>query len=131
MCRPRDRNDDLAPSLHRRLFPGDAQNRSRRMMSKYMEPRGREMVQKVAIRPRHLCRRYKQGHSRSWCRGTFAPRPISETVRRYRARLAFVRGQESGQGQSTFKLTRDASWARKYFTSGRPEEKARRAMVGD
>jgi phosphatidylserine/phosphatidylglycerophosphate/cardiolipin synthase-like enzyme len=49
----------------------------------------------------------------------------------YRARIAFVRSQEAGHAQSTFKLTRDASWAKKYFTPGRPEEKARRAMVGD
>jgi phosphatidylserine/phosphatidylglycerophosphate/cardiolipin synthase-like enzyme len=49
----------------------------------------------------------------------------------YRARLAFVRSREAGAGQTTFKLTPDASWARKYFTPGRPEEKARRAMVGD
>jgi phosphatidylserine/phosphatidylglycerophosphate/cardiolipin synthase-like enzyme len=47
----------------------------------------------------------------------------------YRARLAFVRSQESDHPQTTFKLTRDASWAKKYFTPGRPEEKARRAMV--
>jgi phosphatidylserine/phosphatidylglycerophosphate/cardiolipin synthase-like enzyme len=49
----------------------------------------------------------------------------------YRARLAFVRSREAGPGQATFKLTRDASWARKYFTPGSPEEKARRAMVDD
>jgi hypothetical protein len=47
----------------------------------------------------------------------------------YRARLAFVRSQESDHPQTTFKLTRDASWAKKYFTPGKPEEKARRAMV--
>jgi phosphatidylserine/phosphatidylglycerophosphate/cardiolipin synthase-like enzyme len=47
----------------------------------------------------------------------------------YRARLAFVRSREQPHGQTTFKLTPDASWARKYFTPGRPEEKARRAMV--
>jgi phosphatidylserine/phosphatidylglycerophosphate/cardiolipin synthase-like enzyme len=49
----------------------------------------------------------------------------------YRARLAFVRSREVGFGQSTFKLTRDAGWARKYFTPGRPEERARRAMADD
>jgi len=49
----------------------------------------------------------------------------------YRARLAFVRAQEQGPAQTTFKLTPNASWAKKYFTPGRPEEKSRRAMVGD
>ena len=49
----------------------------------------------------------------------------------YRARLAFVRAQEQGPAQTTFKLTPNASWAKKYFTPGRPEEKSRRAMIGD
>jgi phosphatidylserine/phosphatidylglycerophosphate/cardiolipin synthase-like enzyme len=49
----------------------------------------------------------------------------------YRARLAFVRSQESDHPQQTFKLTPDASWARKYYTPGRPEEKSRRAMADD
>jgi PLD-like domain len=45
----------------------------------------------------------------------------------YRARIAFNRFQAGDQ--STFKLTPDARWARKYYRQGSPEYKARLAMV--
>ncbi|MEH2480432.1 phosphatidylserine/phosphatidylglycerophosphate/cardiolipin synthase-like enzyme [Nitrobacteraceae bacterium AZCC 2146] len=46
----------------------------------------------------------------------------------YRARAADHRRQDGQQG--TFTLTKDAKWAKKYFTAGSPEEKSRKAMAG-
>ena len=45
----------------------------------------------------------------------------------YRARVAFNRFH-AGQS-STFKLTSNSDWARKYYRQGSPEFKARVAMV--
>jgi phosphatidylserine/phosphatidylglycerophosphate/cardiolipin synthase-like enzyme len=45
----------------------------------------------------------------------------------YRARVQFARRQA---GEDTFKLAADNSWAKKYFTPGSPETKARTAMAG-
>lgn len=46
----------------------------------------------------------------------------------YRARAAFERRQ--GGDRESFRLTADASWARKYFVPGSTEAKARQAMAG-
>jgi phosphatidylserine/phosphatidylglycerophosphate/cardiolipin synthase-like enzyme len=45
----------------------------------------------------------------------------------YRARFHFERHQS---GQTTFQLTTDNSWSKKYFIAESPEQKARTAMAG-
>jgi phosphatidylserine/phosphatidylglycerophosphate/cardiolipin synthase-like enzyme len=45
----------------------------------------------------------------------------------YRARAMYLRREA---GEDTFKLTKDASWKKKFFTAGTPETKARSAMAG-
>jgi hypothetical protein len=46
----------------------------------------------------------------------------------YRARMAFER-RASGDSEA-FKLASNNSWSTKYYDSGRPECKARKAMSG-
>jgi phosphatidylserine/phosphatidylglycerophosphate/cardiolipin synthase-like enzyme len=48
----------------------------------------------------------------------------------YRARARYIAWKRSGGAPETFALSRDRSWARKHYTPGTPEYKARLRMLG-